>query len=69
MTISTIKKMRREALAVLRPPAKINLADWVEENVYLPSSIAAAPGRMRLWPHQRAIANSIGDPAIERVSV
>nr|WP_306266472.1 phage terminase large subunit family protein [Pararhizobium sp. IMCC3301] len=45
------------------------LSDWVERNVYLPSSIAAHPGRMRLWPHQVAIADSIGDPNVERVSV
>lgn len=62
-------RLRREAMQVLRPPAKIALSDWVEKNVFLPSAIAAQPGRMRLWPHQRAIADSIGDPGVERVSV
>jgi phage terminase large subunit GpA-like protein len=62
-------RLRRDAMQVLRPPAKIALSDWVERNVFLPSSIAAQPGRMRLWPHQRQIADSIGDPAVERVSV
>ncbi|MCF6232081.1 MAG: phage terminase large subunit family protein [Rhodobacteraceae bacterium] len=67
--IETLDKIRSEALAALRPPKRLNLADWVESNVNLPSSIAAQPGRLRLWPHQRALANSIGDPNVERVTV
>ncbi|PHQ98057.1 MAG: terminase [Marinosulfonomonas sp.] len=69
MTTDTLQKIKRDTLYTLRPPAKLNLADWVEKNIYLPSSIAAAPGRMRLWPHQRGMAESIGDPAVERVSI
>ena len=61
--------LRRDALACLRPPPKLRLSEWVEANVHLPSSIAATPGRMGLWPHQRAIADSIGDPTVERVTV
>jgi len=63
------ERLRREALQVLRPPQKLALSEWVEGHVYLPSSIAAHPGRLRLWPHQREIADSIGNPAVERVSV
>lgn len=35
----------------------------------LPSTVAAQPDRMRLWPHQKTIADSIGARAVERVSV
>lgn len=69
MTSDTLQKIKRDALKALRPPAKLNLGNWVEKNVYLPSSIAAAPGRMRLWPHQRGMAESIGDQTVERVSI
>lgn len=69
MTDDRLATLRRQALAALRPPAKRPLSEWVEENIRLPSSIAAQPGALRLWPHQRAIADSIGDPAVERVSV
>lgn len=69
MTADRLATLRRQALAALRPPTKRPLSEWVEENVRLPSSIAAQPGALRLWPHQRAIADSIGDPAVERVSV
>lgn len=62
-------RLRHEALQVLRPPQKLALSAWVEKHVVLPSSLAAHPGRMRLWPHQKAIADSIGDAAVERVSI
>jgi len=31
--------------------------------------LAAEPGRVRLWPWQRAIADAISDPACERVTL
>ncbi|MEM9910285.1 MAG: terminase gpA endonuclease subunit [Pseudomonadota bacterium] len=69
MTDKTLAEIRKRALAVLRPPEKLPLSEWVEETVRLPSSIAATPGRLILWPYQREIADSIGDPTVERVSV
>ena len=44
------------------------LSAWIERNVRL-SELSAKPGAMRLWPWQREIADAIGDPAIERVTV
>lgn len=35
----------------------------------LPAGVSATPGRVRLWEFQKAIADSIGDPAVPRVSV
>ena len=62
-------QMRRDALEAFRPPAKLALADWIQSSVFLPSSIAAQPGRMRLWKPQIEIANAIGDDTLERVSI
>jgi len=67
--MADLTALRRDALAALRPPAKLDLAEWIEGNVYLPASIAAHPGRMRLWPHQVEIARSMGDPSVERVTI
>ncbi|MGA2637433.1 phage terminase large subunit family protein [Methylocella sp.] len=64
----TLGEMRRRALAALIPPARLPLSEWIEANVKLPD-ISAAPGPMRLWPYQRGLADALGDPAIERVSV
>lgn len=64
-----LRQLRREALAALRPPPKLRLSDWIESHVFLPSSLAAQPGRMRLWTPQREIADSIGDDTVERVTI
>src|SRR4051794_21593241 len=45
-----------------------SLSSWIGRNVRL-SDLSAAPGPMRLWPWQRGIADAIGDPAVERVTV
>jgi phage terminase large subunit GpA-like protein len=45
------------------------LAKWIEANVILPEGLCAKPGRMKLWPYQREIADCIGDPSIERVTL
>lgn len=64
-------QMRHDALDAFRPPAKLALAEWIQASVFLPSSIAAQPGRMRLWKPQIEIANAnaIGDDTLERVSI
>ena len=67
--MADLAAVRRNAMAALRPPPMLDLSTWVEANVHLPSSLAAHPGRMRLWPHQTEIARSMGDPAVERVSI
>jgi phage terminase large subunit GpA-like protein len=60
--------MRRATFERLGPPAKISLPDWVESSVVLPSDVSATPGRMRLFPYQKGIAEALGDPTITRVS-
>jgi phage terminase large subunit GpA-like protein len=45
------------------------LSRWIETNINLPEGLTAQPGPMRLWPYQRGVADAIGDPAIERVSL
>lgn len=67
--MADLSHIRRAAMQALRPPQRLDLADWVEANVVLPSSLAAHPGRMRLWPHQVDIARSMGDPAVERITM
>jgi phage terminase large subunit GpA-like protein len=64
-----IKKMRRRAFAAFVPPEQIPLSAWIEASIVLPSGLAAVPGAMRLYPYQAAIADAIGDPDIERVTL
>jgi phage terminase large subunit GpA-like protein len=57
------------ALFALEPPPRINLSEWIEENIRLPEGVSAIPGRVRLWPYQKGIADAISDPEIERVTL
>jgi phage terminase large subunit GpA-like protein len=57
------------ARAALAPPPKILLSDWMEEHIRLPTGESAVPGPIRLWGYQKGIADAIGDPLIERVTV
>jgi phage terminase large subunit GpA-like protein len=41
----------------------------MEEHIRLPAGDAAVPGKIRLYGYQRGIADAIGDPLIERVTV
>jgi Phage terminase large subunit gpA, ATPase domain len=68
-TMPTLADVRRQALASLRPPPRLRLSEWIEHHLQLPEGVSALPGPVRLWPYQRAIADAIGDPAIERVTL
>ena len=46
-----------------------SLPTWIEANVHLPAGVAADPGPIKLYPYQRGIAQAIGDPKVELVTV
>jgi phage terminase large subunit GpA-like protein len=66
---SRLDKIETRARLSLLPPVKLKLSEWLEKNIRLPEGITALPGPIRLWPYQREIADAIGDPEIERVSL
>lgn len=65
----TIEQVARNARRALVPPPRLRLSDWIEGNVVLPEGVSAQPGKVKLWPFQREIADAIGDPDIERVTL
>lgn len=65
----TIEQVAVKALRALIPPPRLRLSDWIESHVILPEGVSAQPGAVQLWPFQREIADAIGDPAIERVTL
>jgi phage terminase large subunit GpA-like protein len=67
--LTSLGDVRRRALAAIRPPPRLRLSEWIEANVVLPDDVSALPGRVRLWPHQREIADAITDPLIERITI
>ncbi len=67
--LNPLEKAHRAALRALRPPPRVSLPLWIEANVRLPEGVSATPGPMRLFPYQRGLAEAIGDPENERVTV
>lgn len=65
----TIEEIRATALRALMPPPRLRLSEWIEREVILPEGVSSLPGPVRLWPFQREIADAIGDPMIERVTL
>jgi len=65
---TTLDRITSNALAALKPPPRLKLSDWIEDELRLPAGVSALPGKVHLWPFQRDIADSIGGP-VERVSV
>jgi phage terminase large subunit GpA-like protein len=65
----TLAEVRADALRSLIPPPKLRLSEWIEQTIVLPAGVSALPGKVRLWPYQRQIADTISDPMIERVSL
>src|ERR1700720_2686011 len=64
-----IERLTKEMLALLRPPPKVTLSVWAEQNFVLAEGSSARPGRFRLWQYQREILDTIGDLEHERVTV
>jgi hypothetical protein len=58
--LKNVRDVRARALSALLPPTRLQLSEWIEANIRLPQGTTAIPGPMRLWPYQRAIADSIG---------
>jgi phage terminase large subunit GpA-like protein len=58
----------KKAVHAKATPALPSLAEWIEANIILPNTVAE-PGAMHLWPWQRGLAEAIGDPTVERVTL
>lgn len=67
--MTTIEQVSRNALRALIPAPRLRLSEWIEGNVILPEGVSAQPGPVQLWPFQREIADAIGDPDLERVTL
>lgn len=67
--MTAIDPILARAFRALVPPPRLRLSDWMKSAVSLPDGVTAQPGPVRLWPFQREIADAIGDPFIERVTL
>lgn len=60
-------ELERRFWESLRPPPRLALSTWADENFVLPAGDPNA-GRWTTLPYQRGILDAISDPAIERVT-
>lgn len=67
----TIEDAVHEAERALIPPPKLRMSEWIEgdKGVSIPEGVSKLPGKVRLSPLQREIADAIGDRTIERVTM
>lgn len=63
--MTTLATVRANALRSLIPPPRLRLSQWIEREIVLPEGTSALPGRVRLWPYQREIADAISGPKID----
>jgi hypothetical protein len=66
--MALLDEVKRRALRHWIPPARLQLDRWIEETIVLPSSVSALPGRVKLYPYQRAIASATAAPTSSTTS-
>jgi phage terminase large subunit GpA-like protein len=69
--MTRLDEITASALDTLRPPTKLTISQWAEENLVLSPEDSSERGRYRgeRAPYQQAIMDAIGDPLVEGVVV
>ncbi len=67
--MSNIQQLEKKALLAFKPPKKLSLSEWADENAFLSAESSAEGGRWRTLPYQKGMMDAITDPKIEQVTV
>ena len=67
--MSNIELLEKKAYMAFKPPKKLSLSEWADENAFLSAESSAEGGRWRTLPYQKGIMDAITDPGIEQVTV
>ena len=67
--MSNVDLLTKKALLAFKPPKKLSLSEWADENAFLSAESSAEGGRWRTLPYQKGIMDAITDPTIEQVTV
>lgn len=62
-----LAKLSSSFYAGLYPGVNLNLTDWCEKYISLPTSVSATPGKWKAIPYQVGIMEAINDPTIEKI--
>lgn len=63
-----VDELIRASLHHWRPPRRLKLSEWADENFYLSVESAAEPGQWTTIPYQRGVMNALTDPEVNQVS-
>ena len=69
LEMSNIQILENKAYKAFKPPRKLTLSEWADENAYLSVESSAEGGRWRTLPYQKGMMDAITDPGIEQVTV
>ena len=69
LEMSNIQILENRAYKAFKPPRKLTLSEWADENAYLSVESSAEGGRWRTLPYQKGMMDAITDPGIEQVTV
>lgn len=64
-----VKTLRKRALEFLRPPPRTKLADWLEQNIVIPSSDSSKPGPLRLNKFQAAWSEAVDNKKNTQITI
>jgi phage terminase large subunit GpA-like protein len=64
-----ISYLTQSFFEAFRPPAKLSLSQWSDENAFLSAESSAEAGRWRTLPYQKGIMDALTNPDIEQVSI
>ena len=67
--MSNVDLLTKKAFLAFKPPKKLSLSEWADENAFLSAESSAEGGRWRTLPYQKGIMDAITDPCIEQVTV
>lgn len=65
--MADIDTLVKEIMSGFRPPRKLTLSEWADENAYLSPESSAETGKWHCFPYQRAIMDAFTDPSVEYI--
>jgi phage terminase large subunit GpA-like protein len=69
MKTSPLTRISNKFWAALKPPKKMTLSEWADENAFLSAESSAEAGRWHTIPYQKGIMDAITNPKIEEIWV
>ena len=67
--MTNLEFLEETAFGSFKPPKKLSLSDWADQNAYLSAESSAEGGRWKTLPYQKGMMDAITNPDIEQVTI